>query len=56
MDLKITLLQLIRMCKIENELCKCYCKYAEGKYLYKYALGRCTLTEIIKYVSEKHCR
>ena len=52
MELKIIISQLIRMYKIEIELYKCYHKYTEGKYLYKYVLGKCNLTEITKYISE----
>ena len=52
MDLKIKILQLIRMYKIEIELCKCYCECAEGKYLHKHVLGKYKLTEITKYISE----
>ena len=54
MDLKIIISQLIRMHKMEIELCKCYYECAEGKYLYKYILGKCNLTEITKYIS-KNC-
>ena len=52
MELKIIISQLIRMYKIEIELCKCYHEYTEGKYSYKYVLGKCKLTEITKYISE----
>ena len=52
MDLKIIISHLIRMYKIEIELCKCYCKCTEGKYLCSYVLGKCDLIEITKYISK----
>ena len=51
MELKIIVSQLIRMHKIELKLCKYYHELTEGKYLYKYVLGRFILTEVTKYIS-----
>ena len=53
MELKIIISQLIRMHKIEIELCKCYHECTEEKnYLYKYVLRKCIIAEITKYISE----
>ena len=38
--MKIIVLQLVRMHKINIRLYKCYCEHAERKYLYEYVLGK----------------